>query len=59
MNIRNGIERMRRVLLIANKPDKYEFKQSAKITGLGVLIIGMIGFIIFIVVQLITQGGGL
>lgn len=50
---------MRRVLLVANKPDKAEFKQSAKITGLGFLVIGIIGFIIFIIVQLITQGAGL
>ncbi len=50
---------MRRVLLVANKPDKSEFKQSAKITGLGFLVIGIIGFIIFIIVQLVTQGAGL
>ena len=59
MNIRNTVERMRRVLLVANKPDKAEFKQSAKITGLGFLVIGIIGFVIFIIVQLITQGAGL
>lgn len=43
-------------MLVANKPDKEEYKQSAKITGLGAAIIGVIGFIIFIVIQLI---GGL
>jgi len=59
MNIRNTIERMRRVLLIANKPDKAEFKQATKITGLGLLIIGMIGFVIFLAVQLLTGGAGL
>jgi protein translocase SEC61 complex gamma subunit len=59
MNIRNTIERIRRVLLIASKPDKTEFKQSVKITGLGFVIIGIIGFIIFIAVQLLTQGVGL
>ena len=59
MNIKNTLERMRRVLLIANKPDKDEFKQSAKITGLGFLIIGIIGFVIFLAVQLLTQGIGL
>jgi len=59
MDIRNTIERIRRVLLIASKPDKTEFKQSVKITGLGFVIIGIIGFIIFIAVQLLTQGVGL
>jgi protein transport protein SEC61 subunit gamma-like protein len=47
---------IRRVLLVANKPDKEEFKLSIKITGLGFIIIGIIGFIIFIVSQLL---GGL
>lgn len=56
MNIRNIIERMRRILLVASKPDKDEYLQSAKITGIGVVLIGIIGFIIFLIVQLI---GGL
>jgi protein transport protein SEC61 subunit gamma and related proteins len=59
MDIKNTIERMRRVLLVASKPDKSEFMQSAKITGLGFAIIGGIGFVIFIIVQLITAGAGL
>lgn len=50
------IERMRRILLIASKPDKSEYKQSAKITGLGFVVIGIIGFAIFMVFNLI---GGL
>lgn len=50
---------MRRVLLVASKPDKTEFKQSAKITGLGIVIIGIIGFVIFLAVQVLTQGAGL
>ena len=56
MGLRNTIERMRRVLLVSNKPDKYEYKQTVKITGLGIIIIGIIGFAMFLVVQLI---GGL
>jgi protein translocase SEC61 complex gamma subunit len=59
MDIRNTIERMRRVLLVASKPDKSEFTQSAKITGLGFVVIGIIGFIVFIAVQLLTNGAGL
>ncbi len=59
MDIKNTIERMRRVLLVASKPDKAEFFQSAKITGLGFVIIGVIGFIVFIAVQLLTNGAGI
>ena len=56
MGLRNLAERMRRILLVASKPDKEEYKQSVKITGLGFVVIGIIGFIIFLIVQLI---GGL
>ncbi|HLD48739.1 MAG TPA: protein translocase SEC61 complex subunit gamma [archaeon] len=54
--IKSLIERIKRVLLVSSKPDKDEFKQSAKITGMGLAIIGIIGFVIFLIVQLI---GGL
>ena len=50
------IERIRRILLVASKPDKTEYRQTVKITSLGFVVIGIIGFIIFIAVQLI---GGL
>lgn len=50
------LERIRRVLLVSSKPGKEEFEQSIKITGLGILLIGLIGFIIFLVVMLM---GGL
>lgn len=56
MGLRELIERIRRVLLVSSKPDKEEFRQSIKITGLGTLVIGLIGFIIFLIVMLI---GGL
>ncbi|MDI6721234.1 MAG: protein translocase SEC61 complex subunit gamma [Candidatus Aenigmarchaeota archaeon] len=46
-------ERIRRILLVSTKPDKSEYKQSAKITGLGFVVIGIIGFVIFIIFNLI------
>ena len=56
MGIKALIERMRRILLVSSKPDKNEYRQTVKITSLGFAIIGIIGFAIFIIVQLI---GGL
>lgn len=56
MLLKNTIEKIRRILLIASKPDKTEYRQSAKVTGLGFVIIGIIGFSIFIIFNLI---GGL
>ncbi len=48
------IRQCRRVLMVATKPDLEEFKTSVKITGLGFLVIGIIGFIIsmiFFIIQ--------
>lgn len=46
----------RRVLLVSSKPDKHEYRQSAKITGLGMAVIGVLGFLIFLAAQIL---GGL
>ena len=35
-----------RVLKVTKKPDAVEFKTVVKVSGLGILIIGMIGFIV-------------
>ena len=42
-----------RVLKITKKPNKTEFIEIAKITGLGLLAIGVLGFIIQAIQQLI------
>ena len=35
-----------RVLKITKKPDSIEFKTIVKVSGLGILIIGLIGFVV-------------
>lgn len=45
-----------RVLKITKKPTKEEFKSIVKVTGIGILIIGMIGFVIQLVRQLLFKG---
>jgi len=35
-----------RVLLVTKKPDKIEYKTVFKVAGLGILVIGLIGFAI-------------
>jgi protein transport protein SEC61 subunit gamma-like protein len=54
--VRNFVAQARRVLLVSSKPDKHEYTQSAKIIGIGMVILGVLGFSIFLAVQLI---GGL
>ncbi|MGO9387594.1 MAG: protein translocase SEC61 complex subunit gamma [Methanobacterium sp.] len=41
-----------RVLQVAKRPDREEYYNVARITGLGVIVIGVIGFIISIIAQL-------
>ena len=41
-----------RVLKITKKPDKFEFKTIVKASGLGILVIGLIGFLLHAIVQM-------
>ncbi|MDY6777343.1 MAG: protein translocase SEC61 complex subunit gamma [Candidatus Nanohaloarchaea archaeon] len=47
--IKSKLKEYRRVLKITKKPDREEFMMSAKVTGLGILLIGLIGFIIYLI----------
>jgi protein transport protein SEC61 subunit gamma and related proteins len=49
------IKLCQRVLHVSKKPGREEFMNVAKITGIGVLIIGAIGFVISIAAQLLGQ----
>jgi protein transport protein SEC61 subunit gamma-like protein len=42
-----------RVLKITRKPSKLEFKTIVKVSGLGMIVIGFIGFIITMLKQLL------
>ncbi|HEX55381.1 MAG: protein translocase SEC61 complex subunit gamma [Candidatus Altiarchaeales archaeon] len=43
----------RRILRLTRKPKMSEFIETAKITGLGMIIIGFIGFIILIIAEIL------
>ena len=47
-NLRMFISSSRRVLLIAKKPDWKEFEVMAKVTGIGILIIALIAYVIYL-----------
>jgi len=49
------IKLCQRVLHVSRKPGREEFQNVAKITGIGVIIIGTIGFIISIIAQLLSN----
>ena len=47
------IKQSKRVLRVAKKPDREEFFDFFKVTAIGIAIIGVIGFIIVLIAQLI------
>lgn len=55
--IADKIKQYKRVLSVAHKPDREELVSSMKITGAGIIFIGLIGFIIFLLYFLIVQIG--
>lgn len=53
--IDNAIKETRRILRLTRKPRASEFNETAKITGLGIILIGLLGFAIFVIAQILTQ----
>lgn len=47
-NLKSFIIECRRVLMVTKKPDRTEFQTIVKVSGLGILLIGLMGFLIFI-----------
>lgn len=53
--MRKFFHNCKRVLQIARKPSKDEYLQVAKITGLGILLVGFVGFAILFISYTIQQ----
>ncbi len=57
MNVQEDIDKFikdsKRVLKVSRKPDKQEYFELAKISALGVLVVGAIGFAIVLIGSLI------
>ncbi len=50
------IQNCKRMFQVARKPDRDEYLQVAKITGLGIILIGILGYIIMLIASMV--GGG-
>ena len=44
-----------RVLTVTKKPDAVEYKTVVKVSGLGIVVIGLIGFIVTMIRQLVLK----
>ena len=54
-SIKSFVEKCKRVWMVLKKPTKAEFEQVAKVSAVGILVIGALGFLISIVMSLIVQ----
>ena len=52
-NISQFLRQCRRVLYVSRRPDGDEYVNVAKITGIGIIIVGVIGFIVSLIAQLL------
>ena len=51
--IQRFIKETIRVIRITKKPDKQQYLSTVKVTGLGIIAIGLMGFLIFLLKQLL------
>lgn len=50
------IESTRRILIVSKKPAGKEYSEMAKITGLGIILIGVIGFLVLLLFAIFQLG---
>ncbi|MBW2980961.1 protein translocase SEC61 complex subunit gamma [Candidatus Woesearchaeota archaeon] len=50
------INECRRVLRVTKRPDSFEFKTIVKVSGLGMGLVGLIGFLVSMIKTLILGG---
>ena len=53
MDLKETFRKYMRVLQVARKPSKDEFMTTGKMSGLGLFLIGFIGFLIFVAFMLV------
>ena len=53
MVLKGFLKNCMRVLKVTRRPTKKEYTTASKITGLGIIIIGSIGFVIFLIFKLL------
>lgn len=58
MTIKETVSNWKRVLQVARKPGRYEFTSTSKVCAIGLLLIGAVGFVIFIFSIMLCSFGG-
>jgi len=55
-NFKNFWNSSRRIFTVSKKPDRSEYKVMAQVTGIGIIIIGVIAFLMRIIFVFIKIG---
>lgn len=55
MKIRETLQNYKRVLIIASKPSKDDFLSAARICAIGTIIIGMLGFLFYLIAVMLPH----
>jgi len=50
------VEQSKRIFSVSKKPDWSEYKQMAKITGIGIILIAVLGFVLTFVFRFLKLG---
>jgi protein transport protein SEC61 subunit gamma-like protein len=50
------LESSKRILIVSKKPSSEEFWQISKITGIGIILIAVIGFVVYFLFALFLLG---
>ncbi|UPM42449.1 protein translocase SEC61 complex subunit gamma [Halocatena salina] len=56
MNIPTDLSSYIRVLKLASTPDRDEFTQISLVAGAGIMLVGLLGFVIFVIMQFLPGG---
>lgn len=52
--LKDFLHQAKRVLRVARKPDSNEYTNVAKVTAVGIVVIGVVGFLIRLVKELVA-----
>lgn len=55
-DIAGFIDSTKRIFTVSKKPDRKEYATMVKITGLGILLIAVVGFIVMLIFRLLKLG---
>jgi protein translocase SEC61 complex gamma subunit len=57
MGLKEAVGNWKRVIQVARKPNRFEFTSTSKICAVGLVLIGFIGFVIFMAAIVMCWGG--